>query len=294
MKDCLNKLASDIADRVICSHCEHEAKLAIADSMFKALGFTRSDSKKRRRPRRPNWTARDRFLAPHEKRFGTMLKGVWDEERRVILGNMRKYPLKGVRKEGPSPVDNWLYPSTRFTAKISVQAQRALAALLDMSITRVIAEGSFDVAFDVVNERALAWLETYAPKLSENLEAVNIADLQRTLREGIGAGESMDDLKRRVNEVFETYDAERAEKVARSETIRAQEQGNLETYKEAGFERKVWFANPEACEICQELDNVDVPIDEPYFDDDYGDGMAPPRHPACRCTSAPWDASWAD
>ena len=290
----LHKLASDIADRVICSHCEHGAKLAIADSMFQALGFTR-DKRKRRRPRRPNWTARDRFLAPHEKRFGTMLKGVWDEERRVIIGNMRKYPLKGImRKDGLSPVDNWLYPSTRFTAKLSVGAQRALAALLDASIAQTIDAWDLDVAFDVVNQHALEWLNEYVIDLSGKLEEVNVHDLKTALMEGIDAGESMADLRQRVNDVFETYDKARAEMIARTETIRTQEQGNQEVYKEAGFSRKVWFANPDACGLCEELNDVDVPIDEPYFDDDYGDGMAPPRHPHCRCASAPFDASWAD
>ncbi len=292
----LSRLASDIADRVIHTHCEHEAKSAIGEALFNALGFYRVEGK-RRRLRRPNWRARDRFLAPYEKQFGKMLKAVWDDERRVVLANMRKYPLKGiVGKEGPSPIDNWLYPSTRYTAKLSRGAQSVLASLLDVSITEVIAalDVSSNVAFDVVNEHALDWLRDYTPKLSENLEAVNTEDLTRTLREGIEAGESMDDLKRRVNEVFEEYDNVRAERSARTETIRSQEQGNQEVYKEAGFERKVWFANPDCCDLCAELDNQDVPIDEPYFDDDYGDGMAPPRHPACRCASAPFDESWAD
>jgi hypothetical protein len=289
----LSRLASDIADRVIHAHCEHGAKLALADSLLEALGFHRAD--KRRRIRRPNWRTRDRFLAPYEKQFGKMVKGVWDEERRVILANMRKYPWKGAtRKDNLSPIDNWLYPSTRFTAKLSKGAQAVLASLLDASITEVIAEGSYDVVFDVVNEHALDWLRDYTPKLSENLEAVNTEDLTRTLREGLEAGESMDDLKRRVNEVFDEYDSVRAERIARSEAIRSSEEGNLAVYREAGFSRKVWFANPDACELCGELDNVDVPLEEPYFDDDYGDGMAPPRHPNCRCASAPFESEWAD
>jgi SPP1 gp7 family putative phage head morphogenesis protein len=208
---------------------------------------------------------------------------------------MRKYPLKGmVRKEGPSPVDNWLYPSTRFTAKLSKEAQRALAILLAASIPRVIAEYNFDVAFDVVNERAIAWLNEYVIDLSGKLEEINVHDLKTALMEGIDAGESMDKLRARVNDVFETYDKARAEMVARTETIRSQETGNRLVYKEAGFTRKVWFANAGCCDICEALDNVDIPIDEPFdFDDGgYSDRMAPPAHPNCRCSSGPWDDSW--
>lgn len=170
-----------------------------------------------------------------------------------------------------------------------------LAQLLASSIPRIIGEYALgeQVSFEVVNQRALEWLNEHAAQLSGNLEEVNVHDLKTTLMEGIDGGEDMRKLRDRVNEIFDTYDRERAERIARTETIRAQEEGNQEVYKEAGFERKVWFANPGACEECEALNDVDVGIDESYGQDVFGEEMmAPPAHPFCRCTSAPWMEEW--
>jgi SPP1 gp7 family putative phage head morphogenesis protein len=293
----LDRLASDVADAVIHRECEHASKIALAESMFEALGFKRV-----RRPRRPNWRARDRFLSPHEKRFATMLKGVWAEEKRIILANMKRSPLpkfghgdnRAIIKDGNIFIDSWLYPKTLMEKELSGKSARLLLQLMTAAANKVIAEYALDVSFALINANARTWLQTYTPKLSANLEQVNYETIRGQLLQGFDAGEGMRDLAARVNSTFDTFDKSRAEMIARTETIRAQEQGNQAVYKEAGFERKVWFANPGCCELCEELDNKDVPIGEPYFDDDYGDGMAPPRHVNCRCTSAPFDSSWAD
>lgn len=293
----LDRIASDVADRVIRSSCERRAKTAIADSLFEALGYCRNETRgRRRRPRRPNWVGRDRFLAPYEKRLKKSLTKIWDSERRVVLANMRKFPLtRAIHsisiKENPI-IDGWIYASSRFKGELSAQTRRVLSSLLSGSIPRTIESLDLNLNFDIVNEHALSWLNEHVIGLSEKLEEINISDLKNTLLEGIDAGEAMRDLTNRVNELFEEYDKTRAETIARTETIRAQEQGNLEVYKEAGFKRKIWFANPDCCELCEELDNKDIPIDEPYFSDSYGDGMAPPRHPRCRCGSGPYEEGW--
>jgi len=292
----LDRLASDVADRVICHVCEGEAKLAIADSLFEALGY-HVVHLKRRRPR-INWAGRDRILRPFERRMGAMLKGVWDEERRIVLANMKRMGPKAHRgRKDSSLVDFWLYPVEPQKKKLAKGTKGVLSGLISDTIERTIAAYELEsVSFDLVNERALGWLNEYVVQLSGNLEEVNVHDLKTALTEGLDLGESMDKLRDRVNEIFTEYDRKRAEVIARTETIRTQEEGNLAVYKEAGFERKIWIANPECCPICEELDGVDVPIDDPYPYDDggYSDRMGPPAHPYCRCASAPFMSEWAD
>ncbi len=282
----LHRHASDIADRIIYQHCDKEVRHAIKDDLLGMLGL------KRRRPRKPNWRLRDRFLAPYERRVASTLQGVWDKERRIVLANMKRSPIKGVCKDS-SFLDSWLYPRATYEELLRKGVSKELAQLLAASIPRIIEEYALDVTFDVVNQHALEWLREYTPKLSENLEQINTDDLRRTLMEGIDGGEDMRHLRDRVNSLFDEYDRERAERIARTETIRAQEEGNQEVYKEAGFERKVWFANPGACELCEALNDVDVPINEPYGQDVFGENaMTPPLHPHCRCASSPYMEEW--
>lgn len=292
----LDRLASDVADAVIHHECECASRVALADSMFEALGFKRV-----RRPRRPNWRARDRFLTPYDRKMRAMMRGVWDKERRLILANMKRNPMPkgyaGRHTKGGDNIfiDSWLFPKTTIEKEINAKSTRLLLQLMQAGMERTIAEYALDVVFDVVNARAVSWLGEYTPKLSEKLATLDYDAIRGQLLEGFEAGESMRDLAARVNSTFDTFDQARAEKIAKTEVNRAANEGNLRVYKEAGFERKVWFANPGACEECELLDNEDRPLEERYFPPDaWSDGQGPPLHVNCRCAVAPFDSSWAD
>lgn len=85
----------------------------------------------------------------------------------------------------------------------------------------------------------------------------------------------------------------RAETIARTETIRSSNQGQLETWDQAmgkglidaDSARKLWIVTPDdrICDICAEMDGVSVPYDESFQTDD-GEIDAPPLHPNCRCS----------
>lgn len=86
----------------------------------------------------------------------------------------------------------------------------------------------------------------------------------------------------------------RSETIARTETIRASNQGQLETWNQAadaglidkGTAVKVWIVTPDdrLCDICEPMDGVAVGLDEPFKTDE-GDVDAPPLHPNCRCAT---------
>jgi SPP1 gp7 family putative phage head morphogenesis protein len=278
----LDALASSIADRVICEHCEREAKSAIADAVLKALGL-----KRRRRQVKPNWAARDRFLAPYEKRFKSLLKGLWRDEKRTVLANMKRTPLPkcvNVVRKDSSFIDQWLYPKSLYQSQLTTASNRLLSGLTSTAIQNAIEAWSLDVSFDIVNEHALTWLSGYAPQLAQVVETETLTTLRTQLMQGIDAGEGMDKLTARVRDTFDDMEKWRAERIARTETSRSAGQGSLETFREAGFEQKIWLANPDCCDECQALEEMGaIGMEERFFHDSYSDGLTPPLHPSCRC-----------
>jgi len=292
MTDDIESLSSAIADRVIVDACEKHVKIALAHSLFTALGFKLV--KTHGGVIRPDWKERDRFLAPFDKRMKAMLRSLWREEKRAVLANMRRAPLPGKaagtsgsrRKDkaeaDASYIDQWLYPQSKYVETLTAKVVLILDPVVKASVLRAIDAYELNVAFDVVNERALNWLSTYAPKLSWAVEEETLATLRGHLIQGIDAGEGMDKLRKRVSQTFGDMEDWRAERIARTETSRANESGNREVWKEGGFQQKVWLANPDCCEeLCKPLEGKVVEIDEPFFEDGYGDGMNPPRHPNC-------------
>ncbi len=84
------------------------------------------------------------------------------------------------------------------------------------------------------------------------------------------------------------YIQARAEMIARTETLRAAQQGQLEAWREARLQGlyepertfRVWIAVGDACDECAELDGMEVGLDEPWPTGD----MEAQAHPSCRCT----------
>lgn len=111
-------------------------------------------------------------------------------------------------------------------------------------------------------------------------------------------GESPDRVRTLSRQYADELLFQRALRIARTETTAAQNQGLLDTWRDAQEAGelpdavvRVWVAAPPSpnpnrpCPICLELDGLEVALDEPYssalLD---APVMRPPAHPNCRCT----------
>ena len=154
------------------------------------------------------------------------------------------------------------------------------------------------IDFDVTNPRVVGFLNHYVPKFSFETNKETIAELKKTLREGLAEGESIPKLRKRVNKVFDFSERYRSIRIARSETIRASNFGAEEAYIQSGVcEGKEWLIarDERLCENCEEMDGKKASLGKPFdtggmdIDLDYTDGEMPypPLHCNCRCAIVP-------
>lgn len=104
---------------------------------------------------------------------------------------------------------------------------------------------------------------------------------------GLQSGRGLIESSAEVLEVFES--PHRAARIAATESSRAVHAGQLAEARASGvIAAKRWLASSDACELCEALNNVEVPLDEPFYVDPRGGPYAvvmhPPRHPWCMCT----------
>ncbi len=176
------------------------------------------------------------------------------------------------------------------------------------------AEIGLEASMDVFNPEVLRFLETYTIRLAGNVHATVTDKIRAAIGEGLQQGESYRDIRGRVLEAFGCKRDEagkivadeklryRAEMIARTETDRAQNAGRQLQLEQAGAKRKVWKANPGACEFCQALDGKTIDVGEDFFKRgdtfsaevdgkertlklDYSDTPHPPLHPNCLCVT---------
>jgi len=305
-----DKLAEQIAQDYIQHQCECVACETISKRLARfMLQRLRKDTEDQEAKDKHDefFGALFKAIEPYERRMGAMLQGVWDEERRIIIANLKKTKKAWRTKD---KIDNILYPVSIMEKKIADETNAIFVDVMTAESERTIDRYSLEMSFDVENPEVQKWLKAYTPELSKNLEAVNTDVLRRELIAGISDGEGIPQLIKRVNKAYSNIigSKQRSEKIARTETLLASNKGNVETYKQSGIVKaKQWqtFFDRRTCPSCELLDGKIIGLEENYFskgDDpeiieqdgrtytfknDYRDIGEPPRHVSCRCSIVP-------
>lgn len=132
-------------------------------------------------------------------------------------------------------------------------------------------------------------------------EADTLKALEKTIGEGMSAGESLVKIKHRVEDVYSDAKGYRAERIARSESLRTSNSTAEEVYRQNGYTSVEWYVNPGACEFCQSMAGVSKSIggsflglgsvvngsDGGQLEVSYSDIETPPLHPNCTCSLIP-------
>jgi hypothetical protein len=153
--------------------------------------------------------------------------------------------------------------------------------------------------FDIRNPQVQRWLESYVAKFSEQVMQEAASVFMKSMEEGVAAGETIFELRKRTEQVFGKMRIHKSEMIARSESSRAAHQGMIQGWKESGVvTAKVWRTQPGACQFCQPMEGKVVELDSSFFEQgsvipgneggqmklDYEVVDGPPLHPNCECT----------
>lgn len=145
-------------------------------------------------------------------------------------------------------------------------------------------------AYDSTNPKAVDWIKEHA---GETIDGIS-DDTREQIRDAVEAAfEEQYDVDELASEIEDIIgDPERAEVIARTETMRASNEGQLEAWDQAteaglltGDEQKEWIVTPDdrLCPICEPMEGATAGLSDDFnVDGDHID--APPAHPRCRCT----------
>lgn len=187
-------------------------------------------------------------------------------------------------------------------------------------VVRAVPLGAFELEFERSNPEAIAWARRHAAQLVTDIgndaratirtiirlgfeEHMTVSEVAHLLRATIGlterdalavmrrqttlmaAGTSVEKAQQAAERYATKLRNTRATTIARTETMRASNEGQLRLWRQAQANgllshgvRKVWIT-ADACPRCAPLDGEEAPIDG-----DFSVGVDPPLHPRCRCT----------
>lgn len=202
----------------------------------------------------------------------------------------------------PQKTIDWLFD-------IEASKERIIGALLPIGLELMTqaARLALDLANDtdtefLVDQRVQEYVRDRTERLAGLMNTATITLLEQSIAEGIKNGESLAKLTARVREIYDEATTTRAERIARTESLAASNEGALEAYKQSPLVvKKEWSASPGACEFCLAFDGKVVELNENFapkgvtipgedggsYNINYENIEHPPLHPNCRCAILP-------
>ena len=250
------------------------------------------------------WRNFIRRTRPYEVKFTKVLKGLFRQQAREVLANMRKYP-KAVRDSSGSGyrmawkqnwLSQWLFAEMMWRRRFSNAGKPFIGGVLEDVGQAELTNLVVGIDFDVSNPLVVEFINKNADKFSFATNDATIDQLRKHLIAGVKLGESIPELTKRVNKVFGFAEQYRATRIARTEIIRAANSGAEFAYVQSGVVKgKEWLTSfdERTCEIgCKELNGRKTGLGKPFGQQgvsanlDYTEGEIPfpPLHVSCRCT----------
>lgn len=172
-----------------------------------------------------------------------------------------------------------------------------LAPALSTAATAAAQEiaGSLGISWELVNQAALSWAQSYSYSWVSGLEQTTQAVLQDTISQWMASGEHLDVLTGKLTAVFNN--PVRAEMVASTEVTRLYQMANEAAWRQANAELDAgivggtWQTAVDdiVCPICLPLHGATRSLEstEGYLHPDTGEMVIMPAHPRCRCYEKP-------
>lgn len=152
-------------------------------------------------------------------------------------------------------------------------------------ISPALRTNALKMDFKSENLHAKNWAKLHAAELVQGIKETTRDKIREAIaNHGAKAQETIEALLR---------DPVRAESIARTESLRAANEGQLDAWdgaKKNGLlsenAKRVWIATGDdlLCAICEPMDGVEELLDDPFILDDGEAITSPPAHPRCRCT----------
>lgn len=183
------------------------------------------------------WRRWTRQTDRREQQWETAAAEMFRRQQESVLARLRNRSRDAIAAESaPFDPDEWLgkWRQLGFDLMTDTFSDAAMEALDEIGVSSM---------FDLTNPLVTQWLQQRAQRFAQRVNDTTWNDLQKTLSEGIDAGEGIDDLAERIKKIFKEASDGRARMIARTETIAASNAGGLEAARQSGVVRgKTWFS----------------------------------------------------
>ena len=246
------------------------------------------------------WKRFDRIARAWEKKFQDKAVEIFGKEARGVEAAIRSekgQSIKAIDYDAiRKAIEAWLAAHG-----LSAWADGFMPLMLGLTNDQV-AEwvAALGVDWGIENPAVEAFIRQYSFRFAEMVGETTREKIRGMMSAAQDEGWSITKMIDEIQSIYGGWSETRAEMIARSETIRSSNAGQVEAFRQTGVVEHEWYASPDerTCPFCAEMHGQKIAVGGVWQPEgaemvvsgqrlvmSYGDVLYPPLHPACRCTT---------
>lgn len=241
------------------------------------------------------WKEWSDYVHAAEKDVAETVRKINAEQKAEVLENLASAVQKAVNQADLFDIDKWISITTD-----------ALTPLMETLFGEQAKHAATEVGstFDFTDTTREA-VKRSVKLMAESYQKTTLETLAAHIDAGVQAGESLDDITKRVEQVYDFSDDSRAAMVAKTESFRTANDALKTAWQESGVVKTVkWYTANNPCDYCAAMSGKTISVDDVFFKEgdtltvgegdnaqsmtmSYGDVGFPPLHPHCMCFIRP-------
>jgi len=269
-----------------------EIRKIVKDFLVKKNGKkkTKKEAEKPLTKEEQFWVRQTNLSGKFEIRFAKILKKLFHIQRMAVL---RKLEGKAINP------NDFLFDVEDEATTFAISLKPLIRGIIKEEGKLALELVGINEPIDMTVARIIKYLNETPIKFSTEITQTTNEGIRDAISTGVGEGEGIGKIAKRINDLFDGYETTRSFKIARTETSRSTNFATDEGYKQSGVVTgKQWLTalDERTDEACVEMNGKIVQLDNDFLKDgdtianvtvDYGNVTYPPLHVNCRCTIVP-------
>lgn len=191
------------------------------------------------------WQLHEKKLTKQEGFFEGRMKEFFKAQERRVLKNFDALMKKTFTKMSEEEIEA-VMSLVKEVEELRKNGATTISQILTGSAEAALLDLNIDISFQI-KPQVEKWINAKALKLAGQVNDTTKLKIKKVLIEGIEEGQTVEDMRKGIQGVFEQANKLRARTIARTESNSAVSKGTLEGWKESEVvEKKTWLTAPGA------------------------------------------------
>ena len=234
--------------------------------------------------------------------FEKRLKHLFSEQKRDILRWLKSQARGVVKLLASSTMLDAVFDADAWAERFQAELMPLMGVQVGAGAVRGLDRIGSAMNFDIQRPEVSDFIADYTYRFSVSVNSKTQADLRNIFQRAEQEGHTLSEVTTKVEQEFGGMERWRANRIARAETVRAREAGQMEAWKQSGVVQGYYWetTSGDPCQFCLETeskfgkDGMHMTFGQNFYDRgssvdsgdssmalNYSDTPHPPLHPNC-------------